>query len=218
MRIRIIGRDILQGTNDVTFCTASQAFHALSRRRFCSAVTKVLETTQLTEKRAELSSILSTLLDKKAVQILNHPKTPDTAWPIYDLAVRLDYEMVKRQGRPVPIHLSHKIKKSVIKLDQETQRQRLYFYAKMHEYEKLQDEITLEKLEKEQKIYHEFVRRLREERPDYDVRNGMKTLAGYHVLGPRFVLDGAFSMGRADRLSSGNLLFARDFGQNFVIG
>jgi len=174
---------------------------------------------ELNQKRLELLTILTRCVEKKAETLLNRPKISDTPWEAYDLAVRVELDAVRSQGHEVPVHVSNSVVKSVIKIDIETRNGRLRHYRKVREREKLTDEILLHKLEKKQLLHHEFVRRIAKERPEFLGlrKDEIHTPQGYHVLGPRLCLDGAFTMTRADSLALGNLLFAHHFGQPFVI-
>ena len=166
----------------------------------------------------ELVDILKRSIEKKAVKVLNELKAPETPWEVYDTATRVEYEMVKRQGQKVPIRLSKSMQKSIIKLDYETLQARLKLYAKFRDSEELDDALTLHKLEKQRLRRLEVVDRVKEIDPSLSTSGKFTTSEGYHVLGPRLKLDAGFSMARADHMSKGNLNFAIQFGQNFVIG
>ena len=199
------------------------SFRRQAIRPFCSkppSSSKDDGDVSLNRKRMELLSILSRSVEKKAETLLNLPKCPDTPWRAYDLAVRVELDQLRSKGHAVPRHVSDSIVRGVIKIDIESQRDRLRHYKKVRDREQLADEILLHKLEKQERVHREFVRRIARERPEFMglKKDEFHTAEGYHVLGPRLCLDGAFTMTRADSMAQGNLLHARQFGQPFVIG
>jgi len=169
-----------------------------------------------TEIHVELISILKTLLEKKSVKVLNDIKKPKTPWEVYDVATSIEYEMVKRNGHPVPIHLSQKMKKSIIRLDRETPWARLAIYERFRDEEILEDALTLMRLERQESLHLKTVEMVKKMHPNLDTIS-LKDAIGHHVLGPKLELDSGFSESRVEEISKGNQSHGLGFGQNFVI-
>lgn len=174
----------------------------------------------LSDRHLYLVSTLKRVLEKKAVKVLNDIKRPETPWEVYDLATSVEYEMVKRNGHSIPIHLSKSMKKSIIKRDFETQKSRLKIYGNFRDKEKLEDDIALLKLEKKQQNHLETAKLVKEIDSSLFASQKFHNAQGRHVLGPNLALlpgSGLNCMKKTEKMSVGNLNYAMRFGQHFAI-
>lgn len=181
------------------------------------APTATTSKTTISHNHAELVSILTRCLEKKAEKVLNDPKEVGVPWELYDVAVSAEYEMIKRNGHPAPIHLPNHMKRRVIKKDVETQQRRLAIYAGFREEELVTDELLLRRLERKQIRDAEKLEKIKLTLPDFDGSRGFYDTDGNHVLGPRCNLSLTWDATRIARWAAGNLNFALNFGQDFVI-
>jgi len=188
-------------------------------RRLFSTFPKLHSTTKSAISNScpyvDLHAVLAKHLERLATKLLNEPRIVKIPTEEHKVAVKTEYQELKRRNLELPVSINNQVINDVVKYGTQPARIRLFRNIAISERER--DEKLAEKLDLWQKRFNEKIDQIKDTIPDFEPKDGMYLKDGSYVLGPPMCLHKKWNVALALGTYEQNLLFALRFGQNFVI-
>lgn len=190
-------------------------------RLYCSTLPKLHSTTKSAVSNScpyvDLHAVLAKHLERLATKLLNEPRIVEIPTEEHQVAVKTEYQELKRRNLQLPVSLNDQVINDVVKYGTKTQPARIKLFRNIAISERERDEKLAEKLDLWQKRFNEKIDQIKDNIPDFEPKDGMYLKDGSFVLGPPMYLHKKWNVAMALGTYEQNLLFALRFGQNFVI-